>query len=72
MGPVQPRLFGQAGVRVNAIAPGLMETPASRAAIPPLNTGEDGALYWSYSGQRVYGHQAEAKPSADWRALTVQ
>ena len=29
------RLFGQDGVRVNAIAPGLMETPANRAAIPP-------------------------------------
>lgn len=27
--------FGADGIRVNAIAPGLMETPASRASLPP-------------------------------------
>jgi 3-oxoacyl-[acyl-carrier protein] reductase len=27
--------FGRDGIRVNAIAPGIMETPASRASLPP-------------------------------------
>jgi NAD(P)-dependent dehydrogenase (short-subunit alcohol dehydrogenase family) len=27
--------FGADGIRVNAIAPGIMETPASRASLPP-------------------------------------
>jgi NAD(P)-dependent dehydrogenase (short-subunit alcohol dehydrogenase family) len=29
------RSFANQGIRVNAIAPGLMETPANRAGIPP-------------------------------------
>jgi len=28
-------VFGADGIRVNAIAPGIMETPASRANLPP-------------------------------------
>lgn len=28
-------VFGRDGIRVNAIAPGIMETPASRASLPP-------------------------------------
>jgi NAD(P)-dependent dehydrogenase (short-subunit alcohol dehydrogenase family) len=28
-------VFGADGIRVNAIAPGIMETPASRASLPP-------------------------------------
>lgn len=29
------QVFGSDGIRVNAIAPGIMETPASRASLPP-------------------------------------
>jgi 3-oxoacyl-[acyl-carrier protein] reductase len=29
------KVFGADGIRVNAIAPGIMETPASRASLPP-------------------------------------
>lgn len=33
-------LFGADGIRVNAVAPGLMETPASNAALPEAHRGQ--------------------------------
>jgi len=39
-------VFGADGIRVNAIAPGIMETPASRASLPP-------GTYERVQGQQV-------------------
>jgi 3-oxoacyl-[acyl-carrier protein] reductase len=40
------QVFGADGIRVNAIAPGIMETPASRASLPP-------GTYERIQGQQV-------------------
>ena len=41
-------VFGADGIRVNGIAPGLMETPASRASLPP-------GVYERIQGQQLLG-----------------